>query len=304
MSADGDEGTSSQIGGSPAPYFLPLEESHLSVTPGSSGGGNSLPSQLPRSLTRSTSSLVKTRGHSSETHSTEASPARSSQSQSDASRSRTSSLSRSRPSFSEFASSGFDSSSPAVLPPAFQSPPVLNRSLDALDEEEAQPRSFEKMQESIMSESSTASGIVDKISLLPDEVVCVGLTMQQEHIWRAKIIHALYYTEDVLPRANVKNKRGEALKDADEAENQPTESLHSSQLSSRSSSRQSQLHLYSTTPTPHRPAMSIGSNVTPARSFSASTQESQSQPLFAVTEEADYPVGQHFCFKQVSAAAN
>lgn len=284
MSSDGDAAVSSQMNGSQSPYSAPLDSSQSVVTPGSSGGSSTLPGQLPRSLTRSASSLVPEAGQSG-LRSTGASPARMSTSSSQQGRdSRASSLSRSRPSFSESMSPNSSLASPAgILSPPLHSP-VFEETED--DPTQSQPRSFEKMQESMLSDTSTASGIVDKISLLPDETVCVGLSMQQEYIWRAKIIHALFYIEDVLPPKMVEDGSG-AVKETD---GNGQDSPEDDQLDSRGTSRQSHLHLYSTTPTPQRPALGFESRNTPVRSFSASTQESRSQSLFNATEDAEYPV--------------
>lgn len=42
----------------------------------------------------------------------------------------------------------------------------------------------------------------DRVALLPDELVCVGLAQgEQENLWRSKIVAALFYPERVLPRA-------------------------------------------------------------------------------------------------------
>lgn len=192
-------------------------------------------------------------------------------------------MSRSRPSFNAESQPEIETFSPTVLSPPFQSPV---REEEDTYPSQLQPRSFEKMQDSMLSDSSAASGIVDQISLLPDEIVCVGLSMQQEQIWRAKIIHALFYTEDVLPptgqpAAYSSDTIGETEEGSDRLE-------VSQALDSRSTSRQS--CLYSTTPTPQRPALGFESRFTPARSFSASTQDSNSQALFTATADAAYPV--------------
>ena len=74
-----------------------------------------------------------------------------------------------------------------------------NSETDDYDHEQIQPRSYEHMQESMLSDSTAASGIFDKISLLPDELVCVGLSMGHEQSWRNKLINAIFFYGDVLP---------------------------------------------------------------------------------------------------------
>lgn len=294
MSTDLDPAALSHINGSQSPYFSPLETPQSLPTPSSSGGSNSLPSQLPRSLTRSAGSQVSSANLSlSDSRSSTTSPARPI-SASGGKDSRASSLSRSRPSLSELTSPASESGDPAGLSPAFESPVFEEQGLDTLRDE--QPRSFEKMQESMLSDSSTASGIVDNITLLPDEIVCVGLSMQQEYAWRARIVHALFYPEDVLPPKQTKNAAGKGNNETYDGEHLDA----SQEFDSRGTSRQSQINLYSTTPTPQRPVMSLESRNTPARSFSASTNGSRSQSLFNATEDADYPVGiDYICMMRV-----
>lgn len=278
MSSDGDEVLSSQLQSSQSP-FSPggNNKQHDTTTPASSAGNGSLPSQLPRSLTRSASSLVAD-GGSSYSRSAAPSPVRASSQQSDY-ESRASSLSKSRPSFGAESDAGREVCSPSALSPPFESP-----AFEQKDENlpQGQPRSFDKMQDSILSETSNASGIVDNISLLPDEIVCVGLNMQHELVWRTKLVHALFYTEDVLPPRHAKTPMTSYV--------QTKNGLMATreEWDSRATSRQSQL--LSTTPTPHRPALTFEPNNTPSRSFSASTQESRTQALFTATSEAEYPV--------------
>lgn len=278
MSSDGDEASSSQLQNSQSPFSPGLESTQYgATTPGSSAGNGSLPSQLPRSLTRSASSLVAD-GGSSSSRSAAPSPARASSQQSDH-ESRSSSLSRSRPSFGGVSDTGSENFGPAVLSPPFESPALEGENQDL---PKGQPRSFDKMQDSILSDTSTASGIVDKISLLPDEIVCVGLNMQHELVWRTKLVHALFYTEDVLPPTEAQVSKSPHVQTRDGLE------TASERWDSRATSRQS--HLLSTTPTPHRPAIAFESHNTPSRSFSSSTQDSRTQALFTATSEADYPV--------------
>lgn len=277
MSVDGDEVASSKYPHSQSPFSSTLENKLPSTTaPGSSSGNGSLPSQLPRSLTRSASSHIS-EGYSSSSRSPALSPVRTSSQQSYQD-SRTSSLSRSRPSFGASSEQGSEVFSPSALSPPFELPAFDNHERDLPD---AQPRSFDKMQESILSDTSAASGIVDKISLLPDEIVCVGLNMQHELVWRTKLVHALFYIEDVLPPGDrTTSTTGYAEVQSD----LPT----SGEWDSRATSRQS--HLFSTTPTPKRPTLSFESHHTPSRTLSASTQDSRSQALFTATSEADYPI--------------
>ncbi|KAK9893925.1 hypothetical protein P389DRAFT_174849 [Cystobasidium minutum MCA 4210] len=287
MSTDQDASPAARQISSEPPYFSPREDPQMLSTPSSSGGPNSLPSslpaQLPRSLTRSASSLAQSVELSaSQSRSSGVSPARAPSSQSSKD-SRASSLSRSRPLLSELTSPVPESAGSNMLSPSFHSSVFEEQDQDITHEN--QPRSFEKMQESMLSDSSTASGIVDKITLLPDEVVCVGLSMQQEYLWRARIVHALFYPEDVLPP-----KPHQLALDDMQSPNALSASgtLEMSQdPDSRTTSRQA--HLYSTTPTPQRPSMSFDTRITPARSFSASTNGSKSQSLFNATEDAEYP---------------
>lgn len=274
MSADGDEALSAQINHSQSPDVTPVDlKQRSTVTPASSAGNGSLPSALPRSLTRSASSSVGD-GRSSPARSATTSPTRPSIQHSD-NESISSSLSRSRPSFGAESNPDIEVSSPTVLSPPFQSP--------ALEGELAQedPRYFNKLQESILSDTSNASGIVDNITLLPDEIVCVGLSMQHEQIWRTRIVHALFYTGDVLPPQSMAGTIPLNGRDADKLQ-------ASGEWDSSATSRQS--HQYSTTPTPQRPSLDLESRNMPSRSLSASTQGSKSQVLFTSTAEASYPV--------------
>lgn len=45
-----------------------------------------------------------------------------------------------------------------------------------------------------------SSSMAPPLSLLPDELVCVGLSSAHEAQWRSKVVEALFYAERVLPR--------------------------------------------------------------------------------------------------------
>ncbi|KEI42102.1 uncharacterized protein L969DRAFT_83969 [Mixia osmundae IAM 14324] len=47
--------------------------------------------------------------------------------------------------------------------------------------------------------SSSTSAMGDKISILPDELVCIGLNAQDETAWSHKVISALFYCDVILP---------------------------------------------------------------------------------------------------------
>jgi hypothetical protein len=134
------------------------------------------------------------------------------------------------------------------------------------------------MQESVLSEVSTvstAAGVFDKIALLPDELVCVGLR-QQEGLWRGKILHAIFYTDDVLDRPK------DACSPSDEVELDEPRPAESGKGA-----------LYGTTPTPNRPR-TASSGLGPQsiqRTFSASTHSSTTAEMqITSTSEAPYPV--------------
>ena len=158
-----------------------------------------------------------------------------------------------------------------------------------LEVSRSQPRSYEKMQDSMMSDSTAASGIVDKISLLPDELVCVGLSMQHEHAWRNKIINALFYYGDVLPLQEHQKwpssaGRGIAgdLRSVHEAD-VTDQKAHDS--GSDTPIRRASMPL-STTPPPNRPLDSE-----PRKHMGTSTNISETSPkLLCSTKDADYPV--------------
>ena len=74
-----------------------------------------------------------------------------------------------------------------------------------------QPRSFDDLSTTIpassiggvlMSKAASAHSQLDlasKISILPDELVCVGLNMEYESLWQDRLVRAFFYSDDVLP---------------------------------------------------------------------------------------------------------
>ena len=164
-------------------------------------------------------------------------------------------------------------------------------SLAEVDSSQSQPRSFEKMQDSMLSDSSTASGIIDQISLLPDELVCVGLNMAHEKIWRSKITHAIFFFDDVLPRRSDQQKKQATsqLLLEDEADEESRDTIGSLDVFDTSSA--ASRATYSTTPTPNRPMSSRTQIPRGERTLSSTSGTSQNKPsLLCATEDADYPV--------------
>ena len=110
----------------------------------------------------------------------------------------TSSLSNSRPS-SSLGQIGDSLRNGVGESPPVQLPLVESTASQAEQGDPSQPRSYEQMQQSILSDGTSSSYIFDKISLLPDELVCVGLSMQHEPTWRYKLIQAIFFMDDIMP---------------------------------------------------------------------------------------------------------
>lgn len=155
---------------------------------------------------------------------------------------------------------------------------------------QSQPRSWEKMETSILSEQSTAS-LFDKISLLPDELVCVGLDMQSESVWRPKLIAALFYPKDLLPRKGLSRSGSSGARPEDldtERSSQSTPNIGALRMSG--ADQEPQQDLFSSTPTPARPMTSDKGRAGIHRSVSATSEASMTNHQLKTTEEADYPV--------------
>lgn len=192
--------------------------------------------------------------------------------------------------------------------------PDLSASED-IDTAQSQPRSYELMQESILSESSTGSGIFDKIQLLPDELVCVGLSLAHEKHWRTKIVHALYYPHDVMPRPGDNRRRvrrrprssthtstesddvtsDQDYLDNDNSDNEAVEEPGDSKITISGLTLDDGEHPYSATPKPKHPSLS---RLALKRTATTSSQSSAGSPMVVRrTKEAPYPVSVNNCFQ-------
>jgi hypothetical protein len=68
---------------------------------------------------------------------------------------------------------------------------------DSADKAEESPsRSYPE--DETCSPGVSSLSVVDKLSVLPDELVCIGLNHQYEGLWREKVVKALFFCEDVL----------------------------------------------------------------------------------------------------------
>jgi hypothetical protein len=69
--------------------------------------------------------------------------------------------------------------------------------MDTAERHEDSPvRSYPEEQAPTSSHSSLS--VIDKLSVLPDELVCIGLNQQYEGLWREKVVKALFFYEDIL----------------------------------------------------------------------------------------------------------
>ena len=182
---------------------------------------------------------------------------------------------------------------------------------------QSRPRSYEKMQDSLLSESSAASGVIDKIVLLPDELVCVGLNTRAEKAWKEQVLHALFYPEDILPRSSAQqqqsgkpadNRRGQR----DDGRNFDDESASDGEADEEGEEAEEegdavpmtgspQRGLYSITPTPSRPIHSLQQSM--QRTFSGASHASDAAPiLLTSTAESEYPVSRSSILPAASPA--
>ncbi|BGP11559.1 hypothetical protein JCM10049v2_007468 [Rhodotorula toruloides] len=139
---------------------------------------------------------------------------------------------------------------------------------------------------------STTSPDAPPLSLLPDELVCVGLSPAHESVWRSKIVETLFFPERVLPRPSGTSTSGAPSSSKDtrarEGKNR-TESLSASSFPldlSRPSAPHDPIPSASS-PLPPPPA---SSRPTPLRSPSTSLPTPLSPhptPFLALTQTAE-----------------
>jgi hypothetical protein len=140
---------------------------------------------------------------------------------------------------------------------------------DAPEQDSGEPRSFPS-QAYPPDANLSAALLASSVTLLADELVCVGLAPEHENVWREKLLRALFYCEDVLPPSEV---AVEVEEDDEPAPPRPRLlSGMSASLASLSSSAAT------TTPRPNTPASRPASR----------TQEAHPDVLMP-TDAAGYP---------------
>ncbi|GAA6055005.1 hypothetical protein RTBOTA2_006426 [Rhodotorula toruloides] len=142
---------------------------------------------------------------------------------------------------------------------------------------------------------STTSPDAPPLSLLPDELVCVGLSPAHESVWRSKIVETLFFPERVLPRPPGTSISGAPFSSsaAQEKEKQRSDSLSASSFPldlSQPTSRASTLSDRHASSSSHRPPPPLSSRPTPLRTPSTSLSTPYAPhptPFLALTQTAE-----------------
>jgi hypothetical protein len=116
------------------------------------------------------------------------------------------------------------------------------------------------------------------------------LSMQSESIWRPKLIAALFYPRDVLPRKGHSQSQSPTAEMEESYAETNRSTPHIGAVGIASAVADDQQGIFSTTPTPARPMTSDKGRARILRSVSASSEASMSHSHLKTTEDADYPV--------------